>query len=74
MNKQDVNSNLSRKSSTGNRMLRYKRLYSLFYTDTFYAKKVISEKGFSITQLFVSDNGFIKVYGIKSEKEFVNVL
>ena len=25
-------------------------------------------------QLFVSDKGFVKVYSIKSEKEFINVI
>ena len=25
-------------------------------------------------QLFVSDKGFVKVYGMKSEKEFINAL
>ena len=55
-------------------MLRYKRILSLFYTDTFFSKQVISKRGFSMMQLFVSDKGFVKVYGMKSEKEFINAL
>ena len=70
LNKQDVNASLSRRFGTNNWMLRYKRISSLFYTDTFFSSKVISKRGFSMMQLFVSDKGFVKVYGMRSEKEF----
>ena len=71
LNKQDVNASLSRRYGTNDRMLRYKRISSLFYTDTFFSKKVISKRGFSMMQLFVSDKGFVKVYDVESEKELI---
>ena len=55
-------------------MLWYKRLESLFYTDTFYSKQAVSKLGFSIMQIFVSDNDFVKMYGMKYRKEFVKAL
>ena len=72
LNKQYVNASLSRRFGTNDQMLRYKRISSLFYTDTFFSSKVISKRGFSMMQIFVSDKGFVKVYGMKSEKEFIN--
>ena len=74
LNKQDADSSLSRRFGTNDRMLRYKRITSLFYIDTFVSKQVVSKRGFSMIQLFESNKGFIKVYGMKSEKEFINVL
>ena len=74
LNKQDANASLSRRFGTNDRMLRYKRIDSLFYTDTFFSKNVVSARGFSMMQLFVSDKGFVKVYGMKSQSEFVNAL
>ena len=56
------------------RMLRYKRLYSLFYTDTFYSKEVVSKLGFSMMQIFLSDKVFVKVYGMKYDKDFLKAL
>ena len=55
-------------------MLRYKRISSLFYTDTFFSKQVISKRCFSVVHLFVSDKGFVKVYGMKLAKEVINAL
>ena len=74
LNKQDADASLSRRFGTNDRMLRYKRIDAFFYTDTFYAKKVVSKRGYSMMQLFVSDKGFVKVYGMRSEKEFVDAL
>jgi hypothetical protein len=74
LNKQDANASLSRRFGTNDRMLQYKRIDSLFYTDTFFSKKVISVRGFSMMQLFVSDKRFVKVYGMKSQKEFLSTL
>ena len=74
LNKQDVNASLSRCFGTNNRMLRYKRISSLFYTDTLFSSKVISKRVFSVIQIFVSDKGFFNVYGMKSEKAFINAL
>ena len=74
LNKQDADASLARRFGTNDRMLRYRRINSLFYTDTFYSKKVISKRGYSMMQLFVSDKGFVKVYGIKSERQFSDAL
>ena len=74
LNKQDADASLARRFGTNDRMLRYRRINSLFYTDTFYSKKVVSKRGYSMMQLFVSDKGFVKVYGMKSEREFPDAL
>ena len=75
LNQQDADSNLSRRFGTNDRMLRYRRINSLFYSDTFFTKpKLVSVRGFSCMQLFVSDKGFMKVYGMKSAKEFPQAL
>ena len=71
---QDADSTLSCLFGMNDCMLRYKILYYLFYTDTFYNKQVVSKLVFSMMQLFVSDKGFVKVYRIKYEKEFVKYL
>ena len=39
LNKQTGQNNLSRQFTTNDRMLRYKRINSLFFTDTFYTTK-----------------------------------
>ena len=75
LNKQDADSNLSRRFSTNDRMLRYRRINSLFFTDTFFAAgSAKSLRGFTCMQLFVSDKGFMKVYGMTSPKQFMDAL
>ncbi len=37
LNKRSIDASLSHRFSTNNRMLRYKRIDSLFYTDTFFS-------------------------------------
>ena len=74
LNKQDSDSTLSSRFSTNDRMVRYKRLDSFFYIDTFYSKQVFSKQVFPMKQLFVSDKVFVRFYGMKSEKEFVKAL
>ena len=74
LNKQYADSTLSCRSITNDHMLRYNRLESLFYTDTFYSKQVVSKRGFSMMQIFVSDKCFVKVHRMKYEKEFVKAL
>ena len=39
LNRQDINSKLSRNFGTNDRMLRYRRLKSFFFTDTFFVTK-----------------------------------
>ena len=75
LNHQDADSNLSRRFGTNDRMLRYRRINSLFYSDTFHTKpELVSARGFTCMQLFVSDKGYMKVYGMKSPKEFPQAL
>ena len=74
LNNKDADSTISSCFSTNDCILRYKRLDSLFYTDTFYSKQVVIKRGFTMMQIFVSDKGFVKVYGIKYEKEFVKAI
>ena len=65
---------LSRQYSTNDRMLRYKKLQSVFYTDTMHAKKHKSTRGNICCQVFVSDKGYIAVYPMKSQEEFQSAL
>ena len=52
-------------------MLRYKRIDSVFFTDTFHAKGgCTSARGYKHCQLFVSDKGFIFVVLMKKKSEF----
>ena len=52
-------------------MLRYKRINTHFFTDTFKAKKGYeSKRGYGYVQLFVSDKGFIFVVFMKKRSEF----
>ena len=54
---------------------RFFRFQGRFNTpSTFFSKKAISKRGYSMMQLFVSDKGFVKVYDVKSKKELINTL
>ena len=74
LNMQDADSRLSRKFSTNDRMLRYKCIIimSFLFVNSFFATtaKVKSLHGFFCMQLFVSDKGFVKVYGIISPRRW----
>ena len=66
---------LSRQFSTNDRMLRYKRLQSAFFTDTMFATpKAKSKRGYTCCQVFVSDKGFVAVYPMASQEEFKTAL
>ena len=65
---------LSRNYTTNDRMLRHKRLQSVFFTDTMLASKHKSAKGNKCCQVFVSDKGYIDVYPMKSQDEFETAL
>ena len=67
LNIQDEYFKLSHALSSNDRMLRYKRINSFFFADTFFGKK--SDRGYIYMQLFVSDKGFVKVYGMKSKAQ-----
>ena len=52
-------------------MLRYKRINTHFFTDTFQAKmKCKSLRGYQYFQLFVPDKGFIFVVFMRKKSEF----
>ena len=66
---------MSRQFSTNDRMLRYRRLQSAFFTDTMFATpKAKSTRSFTCCQVFVSDKGFVAVYPMKSQDEFQTAL
>lgn len=54
---------------------RYKRICSIFFTDTFFVhKKATTKEGFTCMQFFVSDKGFVDVYPMKSKKALPDAL
>ena len=66
---------LSRNFSTNDRMLRYRRIQSVFYTDTMFSTpKAKSTRQNVCCQVFVSDEGYVAVYPMKSQAEFPTVL
>ena len=63
LNRQDASNSLSRKFSTNDRMLQYKRINSCFFIDTMIATETgTSSRGFPMRQVFVSDKGFVAVH------------
>ncbi len=71
----DGNSNLSRNLSTNDRMLRYRRIKSYFFTDTFFVtSRGKSKRGNTCMQLFVSDKGFVFVFPMRARSEFKTAL
>ena len=75
LNRQDANSKLSRNFGTNDRMLRYRRLKSFFFTDTFFVTaKAASHRGYKCMQIFVSDKGYVYVVPMDSPKEFPKAL
>ena len=74
LNFQSCDSDLSRKFYTNDRMLRYKRIKSYFFTDTmFVTDKVKSRRGNKMLQVFVSDKGFIAIYPMKIKSHFKDI-
>ena len=76
LNKQTGQNNLSRQFTTNDRMLRYKRINSLFFTDTFFITKNATSRprGYTCAQIFVSDKGFVAIYPMKSKGDFLDAL
>ena len=63
LNRQSNDGELSRHFSTNDRMLRYRRIDSYFYTDTLLVtKSTKSIRGYLYLQVFISDKSFIAVY------------
>ena len=66
---------MSRQFCTNNRMLRYKIINSTLFTDTMFTQPgAKSTRGNSCCQVFVSDEGFVAIYPMKSQTEFQDVL
>lgn len=75
LNRRGANTSLARNLGTNDRMLRYRRIASWFFTDTFFVTaKAKSTRGFTMMQLFVSDKGFVKVYPMKSTSDYPKAL
>jgi hypothetical protein len=55
-------------------MLRYKRLKSVFFTDTLVSLSTKSTRGNNYAQVFIIDKGYIAIYPMQSESEFKNAL
>jgi len=71
----NADNTLSRQFTTNDRMLRYRRIQSVFFTDTMFASpKAKSTRGNTCCQVFVSDKGFVAVYPMKSQTEFETAL
>ena len=75
LNRQGADNDLSRQLSTNDRMLRYKRINSQFFTDTFFVTgKGKSTRGNKCAQIFVSDKGFVVIYPMQSKGDFPTAL
>ena len=75
LNLEGENTSLEMNLGTNDRMLRYRRLKSHFFTDTlFVTKKARSTRGYTCMQIFVSDKGFVKVYPMKNQRDYPQAL
>ena len=72
--KRPADNSLSRNFSTNDRMLRYRRINSVFFTDALVATSCKSTRGNKYAQIFVSDKGYIAVFPMKSQSEFEQAL
>ena len=74
MNRQEPESSLSRKFGANYCMLRYKIINTYFLYDTFWVTKISKIiRGFTCMQLFVYEKGFVKVYGMRFKKYFLQI-
>ena len=70
-----ADNSMSRQFSTNDRMLRYRRIQSSFFTDTMFATpKAKSTRGNTCCQVFVSDKGYVAVNPMKSQEEYPTAL
>ena len=75
LNRRNHDNDLTKHFHTNDRMLRYKRIQSLFFTDTFFVtKKAKSSRGHTCAQIFVSDKEYVAIYFMKSKSEFYDAL
>ena len=73
LNQQAADSSLARHFATNDRMLRYRRIKSTFYTDTMHAKKGLKSTRQNIcAQVFVSDKGFVAVYPMRQQRDYLS--
>ena len=65
--RREVDPSLNRNYPTNDRMLRYKRIQTHFFMDTFFASKKAgaSSRGNTCMQLFVTDKGYVYVVAMK---------
>ena len=69
-----ADNNLSRQFSTNDRMLQYKRIKSVFFTDMLVVQTTPSTRGNRYAQIYISDRGFVAIYPMQSQSEFVDTL
>ena len=75
LNRQPNDGLLSRHFSTNDRMLRYRRINSYFFTDTLLVTKASkSTRNNLYLQVFVSDKGFVAVYCMERKSDFKDAL
>ena len=75
LNRRGDETALSRNLGTNDRMLRYRRITSCFYTDTlFVTKKAKSTRGNIFMQLFMSDKGYVKVHPMAAVADYPKAL
>ena len=72
LNHHDPDSGVYRKFGTNDHMLQYKRTITYFFFDTFQVTNIaLSIHGFTYMQPFVSYKDILKVYEMRSEKQFL---
>ena len=75
LNRQDVNSKLSWNFGTNDRTICYRKIKSLFFTNTFFENnKAENSRGYTCMQVFISDVGYVYVAPMKSVSEFLKAL
>ena len=73
--RQGADNTLSRQFPTNDRMLRYRLINSVFFTDTFFVTaKGKSTRGNTCAQIFASDKGFVMIYPMQSKSMFLSAL
>jgi len=74
LRRQSKDNTLSRNYTTNDRMLRCKRLESVFFSETMFATKHKSTRGNKCCQVFISDKDCIALYPMESQDEFETTL
>ena len=75
LNQEGENTSLEINLGTNDRMLRYRRLKSHFFTEIFFVtKKARSTWGYTCMKIFVFDKWFFKVYPMKNQQDYPKAL